>query len=265
MTVPSHNIFVGIIEDFAAKENEMMARKRLMLWYMLWWRAIFAEFLCTTFLVLLGCMSCVPFDGSDTKPPIYGALGFGFAVLINIQAFGHISGAHMNPSVTLAAVLWGKISLPLGMAYVLAQCLGSMFGFGILIQVSPTDLIANGVCTTQPHERLGFLQAVGVEIILTLSLILLVCAMWDPVNSHLQESSAIKFGFAVVGLSIAGGSLTGASLNPARSLGPALWSGVWNAHWVYWTGPFVGSGLAALFYKVTWLKESAELKINVED
>ncbi|CAG4992828.1 unnamed protein product [Parnassius apollo] len=258
MTVPSSGVLVGIIEDISAKD-QLQTKQKLIIWYSLWWRAIFAEFLSTLLLVLLGCMSCIPLDGSDMRPSIDGALGFGLAVLFNVQTFGHISGAHMNPSVTLAAMLWRKISFSLGIAYIIAQCLGSIFGYGILIQISPIDLINRGVCTTQPHVNYTGLQALAVEVILTLSLIFLVCAMWDPLNANSQESSSLKFGFAVAGFSIAGGPLTGASLNPARTLGPALWSGIWNTHWVYWTGPLLGSTLGAMFYKYTWLRKSVDV------
>ncbi|XP_014368622.2 aquaporin-4 [Papilio machaon] len=260
MTVPAGNIVVGIIEDLSPKDHQVKIRNRLLIWCLLWWRAIFAEFLSTMFLVLIGCMACIPSDEIHPHPPIYGALGFGFAVLFTVQAFGHISGAHMNPCVSLTAVLWNKISLSLGVAYVIAQCLGSIFGYGILMQVSPTDLISNGICTTQPHEKYTVLQTFGVELILTSSLIFLVCAIWDPLNSNSQGSISLKFGFVVAGLSIAGGPLTGASLNPARSLGPALWTGVWTFHWVYWTGPLVASMVVALFYKYTWLKPSLDVK-----
>ncbi|XP_068631442.1 aquaporin-4-like [Battus philenor] len=264
MTVPAGNIVVGIMEDLSTKNQQVKIKNRLIIWYLLWWKAIFSEFLSTMYLMLIGCMSCIPADGSAAQPPIYGAIGFGLAVLFTVQSFGHISGAHLNPSVSLAAMILNKISIPLGVSYVIAQCLGSIFAYGILTQVTPVDIIARGICTTQPHEKHTILQALGIELILTSSLIFLVCAMWDPANSGSQESASLKFGFVVAGLSLAGGPLTGAGTNPARSLGPALWTGVWNAHWVYWIGPLLASTLVTLFYKHTYLKLKVDMKSSVQ-
>ncbi|CAG4992812.1 unnamed protein product [Parnassius apollo] len=220
-------------------------------------KAVLAEFISTLLLVLLGCMCCVPISSLTHLPLLYGPLGFGLVVLINIQAFGHISGAHMNPAVTLAALLWGKMSIATGIAYILAQCAGSIAGYGILVAVSPIDLTTDGICTTQPHVQLTTLQALGIEVILTATLNFINCAVWDQVNEAFLESVSLKIGFTIAGLSIAGGPFTGGSMNPARSLGPALWTSTWNAHWVYWIGPLLGGSLSAIFYKCTWLKKGS--------
>ncbi|KAG6450911.1 aquaporin [Manduca sexta] len=219
------------------------------------WRAILAEFVSTMLLIVFGCMACIPLDGFTPQPPLYGPLGFGLTVSFNIQIFGHISGAHMNPAVTLAAVIWGSMSITLALAYALAQCIGAIVGYGILVAVAPINVLPIGVCLTMPHAGHTLIQALGVEMVLTAALSFINCACWDPVNAQKQESVAIKFGLAIAGLSIAGGPLTGASMNPARSLGPALWTSGWYAHWVYWVGPCVGSALAAFIYKFIWLKK----------
>ncbi|CAH2071325.1 unnamed protein product, partial [Iphiclides podalirius] len=159
----------------------------------------------------------------------------------------------MNPSVTLGAMLWGKMSIALGLAYVIAQCVGAIAGYGILMAVAPVDLVPDGICTTQPHAQHTMLQAVAVEVILTAALNFLNCAVWDPSNEKSLESVSLKFGFTIAGLSLAGGPLTGASMNPARSLGPALWTGTWDSLWVYWIGPLLGGSLSAIFYKYVWL------------
>ncbi|CAG4992816.1 unnamed protein product [Parnassius apollo] len=163
----------------------------------------------------------------------------------------------MNPVVTLASVLWGKMSIAAGIAYILAQFAGSIAGYGILVAVSPVDLTTDGICTTQPHVQLTVPQALGIEVILTAALNFINCAVWDPVNKDSLESVSLKIGFTIAGLSIAGGPFTGASMNPARSLGPALWTSTWNAHWVYWIGPLLGGSLSAILYKYTWLKEGS--------
>ncbi|XP_022131017.2 aquaporin-like [Pieris rapae] len=223
------------------------------IWKTFNWRAVLAEVIATMLLVTLGCMTCIPIDGLANHP-MYGPLGFGLIVTFNIQAFGHISGAHMNPVITWAAVIWGQISWILGIAYIIAQCIGSIIGYGILVALSPEGFMSSGVCTTTPLLRYSIYQAVGIEVVLTAALVFITCALWDPVNKDLQESSSIKCGLTVAGLSLAGGPLTGAGMNPARSLGPALWTFTWRSHWIYWVGPFLGATIAAFFYKCIWLK-----------
>lgn len=225
-------------------------------WCSAQWKAILAELVSTTLLVLFGCMSCIPIDGLTEQSPLYAPFGFGFAVMFNIQIFGHLSGAHMNPAVTLASVIWGGTSIAVGVAFFVVQCLGAFIGYGILIGLSPVDLSIEGICVTLPHHALTQFQSFGVEVILTATLTFVCCALWDPVNQHKQDSVPLKFGLTVAGLSIAGGPLTGASMNPARTLAPALWTGMWAFHWVYWAGPFVGATIAALFYKLVLLDRS---------
>ncbi|KAJ0178801.1 hypothetical protein K1T71_005576 [Dendrolimus kikuchii] len=233
-------------------ENKMIPEKSTAInWCKIQWRAVLAEMVATMMLVLFGCMACIPLDGFDL-PSMYGAFGFGLAVLFNIQIFGHISGAHMNPAVTVAALIWKKLSFPLAVAYVIAQCLGAILGYGILVGVSPMNVAENGVCLTLPHANHNFYNTLGIEIVLTSALSLLNCAFWHPANHEKIESLAIKFGLAIVGLSLAGGPWTGASMNPARSLGPAVWTGNWTMHWVYWLGPMIGTSIAAVFYKITF-------------
>lgn len=220
--------------------------KPILYWISTQWKGIVAEFFSTMLLLIFGCMSCIPVAGAP-DPALFGPIVFGLTVMFNIQIFGHISGAFMNPFVSVIAVIWGKISFSVGVAYVLAECAGAILGYGILMAVSPTDIAAEGICLTLTH--INVFQALGVEMALSAALSLLNCGVWDPVNSHNSDSVPLKFGFAIVGLSFAGGRFTDASMNPARSLGPAVWTNRWDNHWVYWVGPMVGGILPALFYK----------------
>lgn len=220
------------------------------------WRNILSEFVSTTSLLFFGCMSCLPQDG--VQPPMYSAVGFGLVVLINVQTFGHLSGAHMNPVVTLASVIWGATSPTLGAVYFVVQCLGATFGYYLLVTLAPNDFERDIFCVTQPKPNLPNVQALGVEAMLTAALIFLCCCLWDPVNKDKQDSTSIKFGLAIAALSICGGPLTGAGMNPARSLGPAIITGMFRDLWVYWCGPLVG-GLAAVYlYKYIWLAVEAD-------
>lgn len=260
LSVPqSQPIFPSIETKFTMTETPLDSKKdnAVVQWCANNWRTIVAEFFATTSLLLFGCMGlCKP---REELSSIYGAIGFGTIVAMNIQIFGHISGAHMNPAVSLGAVLFGTMTVPVMIAYVIAQCGGAIVGFGLVTLLTSENLIHDETCSTLPRTDLNGLQALLIEIILTAALNFVNCGVWDPRNKHLQDSVAIKFGLVITGLSIAGGTLTGASMNPARTLGPALWNSTWQYHWLYWIGPLFGGSLSVLFYKIIWKPSSPEL------
>ncbi|XP_053603605.1 aquaporin-4-like [Plodia interpunctella] len=265
MTVPPspRSIIVSVIDSKPTKSKS--ESKSIVTWCRSQWKAIVAEIIATMLLMLLGCMACIPIDGLEIHPPLYAPIGFGLVILCNVQIFGHISGAYMNPFVSVIGIIYGKISFVTGILYIIAQCVGAIFGYGILISVSPHNMLEKGICVTHPHPNLNDYQAVVIEMFLTAVLSLVICALWDPVNAKMLESVAIKFGFTVAGLSIAGAPLTGSSMNPARSFAPALWNGRWQSHWVYWIGPLVGGILPALFYKYVWMKHPEAVNTAIQD
>ncbi|KAL0894317.1 hypothetical protein ABMA27_014314 [Loxostege sticticalis] len=211
-------------------------------WIVRWWRAFVSELLSTALLVLLGVATLVVGEAPLTHP----ALAFGFVVLINAIAFGPASGAHMNPAVTLAALLYGKIAWDAAIAYFVAQMLGGIVGFGALLALVP-NMGATAGCTA---TALPPVAAAAVEALLTGSLVLIAAGLWaEHDDARPDVTVPIKLGLAIAGLVYAGGPLTGASLNPARSFGPALLHGFWDNHWVYWVGPLGGAALAALLHR----------------
>lgn len=249
-------VVINIDEIKVASHEQKLTTVPVVAWCSANWRAIVSEGFCTCLLVVLGCMSCIPTVEVPQLSLLYIPLGFGFAATTIIQIFGHISGAYMSPAVALATVIWGRSSIPLGIAFLIAQILGAIIGYGILIVFAPVDMQGNGICLPEQHPALSGFQLVGVEFILTAILVLICCSFWDPANEHLQDSAPLKFGLVVAGLSISGGPLTGAVLNPARLFGPALWSGIWTYHWVYWVGPLSGSATATILYKFTFIQKS---------
>lgn len=261
MTVMSNSqLLTKIIEVKIMPDVPRKPRYSLCSWCKANWRGVLSEFISTLMLVLLGCMSCVPVPGINTS--IYAPFAFGCVVMFNVQIFGHISGAFMNPAVTLASVIWGDTSIDLGICYVIAECVGAIAGYGILLQLTPFDLGKSGVCVTRPIEGMTELQTLGIEASITAALSFVCMSVWDPVNARKQDSTAIKFGLTVLGICLVAGALTGASMNPARSLGPAVWTGIWTQHWVYWVGPLVGSGLAAVLYKYVFFKRYRKVTIS---
>ncbi|XP_050097503.1 aquaporin-like [Anopheles aquasalis] len=219
-----------------------------------------AELIGTGLLVMLGCMGCV--SGLGHIPGHFElAINFGLIVMIIVQVFGCVSGSHLNPAVTAGAWVYDLVSTKMALAYVAAQCIGSFMGYGILKMLTPAAVFDTakeqgaGFCVTQPNSLITTTQAVGIEFVATMVLILVCCGVWDPRNAKHHDSVALKFGFTVGALAVAAGPYTGASMNPARSLGPVLWNGDYTAHWVYWIGPLTAAFLTAFAYKAVFRRE----------
>lgn len=209
-----------------------------------------SELLGTGLLVLVACMGCLPGWATGAPPPVQYSLSVGLVVMFVVQICAHISGAHINPAVTLASLIFGSISLPMACVYVLAQFVGAVLGYGLLVVITPEVALGGekAFCVTMPNAALSSLQAVIVEAIITGILVLLCCSLWDKRNSHNTDGIPLKFGFTVATLAMSAGSFTGASMNPARSFGPVLFTGQWTSHWVYWVGPFLGASICSLLY-----------------
>jgi MIP family channel proteins len=161
-----------------------------------------------------------------------------------VYATGHLSGAHINPAVTLAFALTRHFPGREAAAYVAAQAVGATAAallLGAAWEGSPADLGA-----TVPSVGAG--TAVLYEIVLTAILMFVIMAVATDTRA-VGAGAAIAIGGAVGLDALFGGPITGASMNPARSLGPALASGEWSDFWVYLAGPFAGAALGALAYQ----------------
>ncbi|XP_076180860.1 aquaporin isoform X2 [Ptiloglossa arizonensis] len=227
--------------------------------------AALAELIGTSVLVLMGCMGCI---GSFGVVPSHFqiAITFGLTVMVVIQSVGHLSDAHVNPAITVGSIVLGYKTLSEGFVYLLSQMIGSIIGFGLLRLVTPTNhLTSKGVteadvfCVTDLHTDLSAIQGLLVEGTATGILMLVACAVWDKRNALKTDSVPIRFGLTVAALALAFGPYTGCSMNPARSLGPAVWNNQWSHHWIYWFGPIGGALLASCIYKTVFgLKEDKE-------
>lgn len=160
-----------------------------------------AELLGTAILVFLGCMGCVKTDVFPNQH-LQIVLNFGFAVLIAIQCFGCVSGAHLNPAVTVAAYIYDLVSLPMAFIYFVGQMLGAFIGYGLLKALLPESTL-HGLCVTLPHELVSNPQAFGIEFVATAILIIVCCGVWDPRNAQHHDSVAIRFGLAIACLACA--------------------------------------------------------------
>ena len=163
-----------------------------------------------------------------------------------------VSGGFINPAVTFGAMITGKISAAKGMIFVVAQLVGAVIGAWLLTLVIPAaaqgNLGAHGLGA-------GITPAGGLvaEIVLTFALVFVVFATAvDP--KGLGHLAPLAIGFTILVDHLAGVPMTGAGMNPARSFGPALVAGAWENHWIYWIGPLIGGGVAALVYEFVFLR-----------
>ncbi|WAR21870.1 AQP1-like protein, partial [Mya arenaria] len=213
------------------------------------WRAVLAEFIATLLFVFIGTMSAidiVPFTDTAGKFVRIG-LTFGLMIAVCIQMFGHVSGGHMNPAVSLAMAVAMEISPARAFLYTAAQCCGGVLGSLLLKGVTPGDLNDNlGLTTVNPDINVG--QAVACELVFTFILVMSVFGCTDP-NRALFGSPALGIGLTVSVLHFVAVPFTGAGFNPARSLAASVVSNNFDEHWVYWAGPMTGGVMAALAYK----------------
>lgn len=164
-----------------------------------------AELLATALLVWLGIAAIMPVRGPGTVLLAHPAMAFGFVVIGNACAFGPASGAHMNPAVTLAAVLHGRLAALPALGYVLAQLLGALLGFGALLSTTPSEASAAPTGCTLPAPHVSALSATLLEAAMTGVLALACCGVWsahDPARP--DPAVPIKLGLVVAGLVYAG-------------------------------------------------------------
>ncbi|MEO8458079.1 MAG: aquaporin [Chloroflexota bacterium] len=172
-------------------------------------------------------------------------LSLGLIVMTAIFTFGHISGAHINPAASLAFRLLGRIDNVKFVGYVASQLAGAVLA-GVAILAILGDQV--DAAATVPHIG-GWDAALASEIILTAFLVMVILAV--ATDDRAQGSfAAIAIGGYVAFAATGWGAVANASMNPARSFGPAVASGVWDYHWVYWIGPLAGSLIAVAIYEV---------------
>ena len=173
------------------------------------------------------------------------ALAFGLVIMVMVYATGHLSGAHINPAVTIAFTLTRHFPAREAVAYVGTQLTGAATAALLLLAVWPHRPAQLGA--TLP--RIGVGSALVYEIVLTALLMFVIMAVATDTRAA-GAGAAIAIGGAVGLDAIFGGPITGASMNPARSFGPALASGEWRDFWVYVAGPLAGATLGALGYQL---------------
>ncbi|XP_014790484.1 aquaporin AQPAe.a [Octopus bimaculoides] len=211
------------------------------------WRANVAEFLGSALLVFMGCGSCTQWSKETTPSLIEVSFGFSFTVVTLVWIFGQTSGAHFNPSVTLALMLTRKISFVRAVFYMIFQSVGGITGAALLLSVLPKNKTAD-LCPTVLAEDVSVFQGVLVESFLAFFLVMTVYATSDTRRTDHKGSFPLTIGIVIMACILMGAKFTGASINPVRSLGPAVVGGVWEHHWIYWLGPISGGILGGILY-----------------
>ncbi|XP_049910141.1 aquaporin-4-like isoform X1 [Epinephelus moara] len=222
------------------------------IWTQEFWRCVGAEFFAMLLFVLLSLGSTINWGAveKDPHPPdlVLISLCFGLTIATMVQCFSHISGAHINPAVTAAMVVTRKLSLAKAVFFLLAQCTGAIVGAAILYGITPASVRGSmGITTVNMSISVG--NALVVELFITFQLVFTVFATCDNKRSDLKGSSALAIGLSVCIGHLFAIPYTGASMNPARTFGPAMVTWCWENHWVYWVGPTLGGTLAGALYE----------------
>lgn len=222
-----------------------------------------AEFIGTMTLVLIGCGTAmlVGCDAASGSGYILTAFAFGLTIVGMAYCVGNISGCHINPAVSLGVFMTGGMSSRDFVGYVISQCLGAIVGSALLALIfslgGVTDMTggfgANGLAGVNGSAIAGLL----VEILLTFIFVLVILGVTSKKGGH-GSFAGVVIGFSLVLVHILGIGLTGTSVNPARSLGPALFAAFYGnsapilSLWVFIAGPLIGAAIAAVCWN--WLE-----------
>ncbi len=225
------------------------------------WRAALAELIGTLLFVFVGAGSVVAVKGilhkdpaSDAGALVAIALAHGLAIATMVAATARISGGHINPAVTFATVVTGRLKAAVGVIYIAAQLVGAVIG-ALLLKLVVVGSVESNLGAHALNMTVLSSKGAGlvVEVILTFVLVFTVFATAIDTRRGLGNVAPIAIGLAILIDHFVGVPLTGASMNPARSFGPALVANAWDDHWVYWLGPLGGGALAGLIYYFAYL------------
>jgi aquaporin Z len=222
-----------------------------------------AEMVGTLVLVLMGCGSAVIAGknfsvGLNADGTVGIALAFGLAVLVMVYAIGGISGCHINPAISISMLAAGKISVRDTVGYVAFQCIGAVIGAGLLYLIAtgnPSYSLAinglgqNGYGSASP-AGFDLASAFIAEVVLTFIFLLVIFGATS--EKAPKGFAGIAIGLSLTLIHLVGIPITGTSVNPARSLGPALIVGgtALSQLWLFWVAPIIGGLIAAVVWKI---------------
>jgi aquaporin Z len=206
-------------------------------------RRYLAEVIGTFILVVVGSMSIVAANAMQAPVLLVAPFGFGLALLAAIQATGHVSGGHYNPAVTFGAFLDGRIGAMNALGYVAAQVVGAVAASAVVLLFS-SQAAVQGTASSFAEGKAAV--AFGTEILLTAIFLLVILT----VTRRAPGQAAFAIPLTLVMIHFAGIPFSGASVNPARSLAPALVGGTLDANILVWiAGPLIGAAIGWAIYR----------------
>lgn len=212
-----------------------------------------AELVGTFVLTLLGCGTAVSLNcGIDAASVVGTAFAFGIAVIAMAYTIGGVSGCHVNPAITLGCLLTKRISSKDAINYMLFQVIGAILGSAVLyLLVATAPALPEGTTTGANACAGGVINGLIAEIVLTAIFVLVVLGTTDE-KVGAGNFAGLAIGMSLVLIHLVGIHYTGTSVNPARSIGPALFEGgqALCQLWVFIVGPFVGAAIAAIVWSV---------------
>ncbi len=210
-----------------------------------------AEFIGTFALIFVGVGAIAMDHHTGGKSGLVGiALAHGLTIAVMASATAAISGGHLNPAVTIGVLAAGRIDSISAAVYIAAQLLGGIAGAFAIRAVAPlASLDATGMGTPALGQGISPMQGLICEIFLTFFLVFVIFG--TAVDKRAPQVGALFIGLTVTLDILAGGPISGAAMNPARHLGPALLGGGLQHIWIYWVGPIAGGVIAALLYSKT--------------
>jgi aquaporin TIP len=223
------------------------------------WAAAVAEFVGPFTLVIAGVGAIISIQNlSDGGNLVAVALAHGLAIGLMVAALGQVSGGHFNPAVTLSMLATGQIAITRAISYIIAQVLGATAGAGVLTLIFPA---LGPMGRNNPGVNLG-LPGLGpdvslsgaliMEAVMTFFLVLVIFGtVIDPRGP--KAIAPLAIGLIITMDILTGGRITGAAMNPARALGPAIVQQDFTNWWIYWVGPIIGGLIAAFAYTSIWL------------
>ena len=217
-----------------------------------------AECIGTFVLTFLGCGAAVSLGCAEanTAAVVGTAIAFGLSVVAMAYTIGGISGCHINPAITLGCLITGRISIKDCAGYMLGQVAGAIIAGACLAYIYgvPSGLGANGIGAGCDGSAV---TALIVEIVLTALFVLVVLGATHKTNGATGNFAGLAIGLSLILIHLVGIHFTGTSVNPARSIGPALFAGgeALTNVWIFIVGPFVGAIVAACLWKLVELKE----------
>lgn len=218
----------------------------------------------TMVLVLMGCGAAVSLgcNISDPASVMGTALAFGLAVLAMCYTIGGVSGCHINPAISLGVFLSGKMTFKDFIMYVVFQCIGGIIGAAILYLVialsGDASLASAGYGANGLQDGISVGGAFAAELFFTCVFVLVVLGATSKTNGATNNFAGVAIGLSLVLVHLVCIRYTGTSVNPARSIGPALFAGgaaLCNL-WIFIVAPLIGGALAALVWKICEPKEA---------